>query len=374
MVAHAKIVTAPLACGLPIENRMGIGTAVNFTPSPTPPPRPRPATQSVSLQTAAPRIVAIGGGTGLPAVLEGLCDRVDRGTSERDTITAVVTVTDDGGSSGRLRKEFGVLPPGDVRNCLAAFVEDGSPFKQLLQHRMGDAAHPVGNLLLTALTQITGNFPEAVTQLGQMIGLRGRVLPTTGEDVRLRAEMESGQILTGETAIVEQRRGIRRLSLDPSPRPLPEVLRALVNADAIVVGPGSLYTSTLPNLLVEGIASTISGLNAVRIYVANLMTEPGETDGFSLDDHLRVIREHTGFDLFDYILVNRRPLPDALIEKYASQGSHPVRCDKPLRWAGRAKIVEADFACETLLDRGKIRHEPTSLAAGIRGLIELGRP
>jgi 2-phospho-L-lactate transferase/gluconeogenesis factor (CofD/UPF0052 family) len=112
----------------------------------------------------------------------------------------------------------------------------------------------------------------------------------------------------------------------------------------------------------------------VRIYVANLMTEPGETDGFSLDDHLRVIREHTGFDLFDYILVNRRPLPDALIEKYASQGSHPVRCDKPLRSAGRAQIVEADFACETLLDRGKIRHEPTSLAAGIRGLIELGRP
>jgi uncharacterized cofD-like protein len=239
---------------------------------------------------------------------------------------------------------------------------------------MGDAAHPVGNLLLTALTQITGNFPDAVNQLGQMLGLRGRVLPTTGEDVRLKAEMASGQIVTGETAIVQERRPIRRLSLDPSPRPLPEVLRALVNADAIVVGPGSLYSSTLPNLLVEGIASTISGVNAVRIYVANLMTEPGETDGFSLDDHLRVIREHAGYDLFDYILVNRSALPAPVIARYAQQGSTPIACGTALEWAGRAKVVEMEFACETLLDRGKVRHEPTSLAAAIQALVVLGRP
>jgi uncharacterized cofD-like protein len=296
------------------------------------------------------------------------------GPLENDTITAVVTVTDDGGSSGRLRREFGVLPPGDVRNCLAAFIEPDSPFRQLLQHRMGDAAHPVGNLLLTALTQITGSFPEAVTQLGNMMGLRGRVLPTTGDNVCLRAEMASGQVLSGETAIVSRRRSIRRLSLDPSPRPLPEVLRALVNADAVVVGPGSLYTSTLPNLLVEGVASTIYGVNAVRIYVANLMTEPGETDGFSLDDHLQVIREHTGFDLFDYILVNRTVLPPSVIDRYARQSSQPVRYDAPLKWAGRAKVVEMDFACETLLDRGKIRHEPVSLAAAIESLIARGRP
>jgi uncharacterized cofD-like protein len=324
---------------------------------------------------AVPRIVAIGGGTGLPAVLEGLCAQAaTAGPLADDTITAIVTVTDDGGSSGRLRREFGVLPPGDVRNCLAAFVESGSPFKQLLQHRIGDAAHPVGNLLLTALTQITGSFPEAVSQLGQMLGLRGRVLPTTGEDVRLRAEMDSGPVLTGETAIVESCQTIRRLSLEPSPRPLPEVLRALVNADAIVVGPGSLYTSTLPNLLVEGIASTISGVNAVRIYVANLMTEPGETDGFSLDNHLQVIREHTSFDLFDYILVNRSPLPAPAIARYARQGSQPVRYSAPLAWAGRAKVVEMDFACEALLDRGKIRHEPGSLAEAIQALVAVGRP
>jgi uncharacterized cofD-like protein len=354
---------------------MSVPTASDFFDACGPPtPRPRPAPALVKPVARSPRIVAIGGGTGLPSVLEGLSGHPGADESgANDGLTAIVTVTDDGGSSGLLRQEFGVPPPGDVRNCLVAIADADSPYRQLLQHRLGDAAHPVGNLLLTALTQITGSFPDAVNQLGQMIGLRGRVLPTTGENVRLRAETQSGQVITGETAIVEGRMPIKRLSLDPSPRPLPEVLRALINADAIVIGPGSLYTSTLPNLLVEGMASTISGVNAVRIYVANLMTEPGETDGFSLDDHLRVIREHTGFDLFDYILVNRRPLPSSVTAHYANQGAQPVRLDQPLRWAGRAAIVEADFTCEALLDRGKIRHEPTSLATAIRALIETGR-
>ncbi len=265
-------------------------------------------------------------------------------------MTAVVTVTDDGGSSGRLRREFGVLPPGDIRNCMAALAAADSPFRQLLQHRFGSEpgfdGHPIGNLLLTALTQITGDFVSAVNRLSEVMDLRGRVLPTTGENVRLRAEMESGQVLTGETAIVEKRLKIRRMSLDPSPRPLPEVLQALVNADGIVIGPGSLYTSIIPNLLVEGIASTIYGVNAVRIYVANLMTEPGETDGYSLDDHLRAIRLHAGFDLFDYVLVNRRPLNAKAIEKYRTQGARPVEDVAPLAWAGRAQIVECDLAVE----------------------------
>jgi uncharacterized cofD-like protein len=354
---------------------MHVSTAVDISTHPLQ-PRPRLVTGVAREQRPPqPRIVAIGGGTGLPAVLEGLSAKAaEAGTVANDTITAIVTVTDDGGSSGKLRREFGVLPPGDIRNCLAALVESGSPVKQLLQHRMGDAAHPLGNLLLTALTQITGSFPEAVSQLGQLLAVRGRVLPTTGEDVRLRAEMQSGQVLTGETAIVAEPESIRRLSLDPSPRPLPEVLRALVNADAIVVGPGSLYTSTLPNLLVEGMAATISGVNAVRIYVANLMTEPGETDGFSLDDHLRVIREHTNFDLFDYILVNRRPLPAPLVAPYVSQGSQPVRYDTPLKWAGRAKVVEWEFGGEAVLDRGKIRHQPAALADAVLELARSGRP
>jgi uncharacterized cofD-like protein len=328
-------------------------------------PAPRPS----------PRIVAIGGGTGLPAVLEGLCVHA-QATTGSDAVTAVVTVTDDGGSSGRLRREFGVLPPGDIRNCLAALARAESPFRQLLQHRFdttsGLEGHPVGNLLLTALTQITGDFAEAVSRLSEMVGLRGQVLPTTAENVRLRAEMESGQVLTGETAIVEGGLPIRRLSLDPSPRPLPEVLRALLNADGIVVGPGSLYTSIIPNLLVEGIASTLYGVNAVRIYVANLMTEPGETDHYSLDDHLRAIRLHAGFDLFDYILVNRRPLDPEASARYAARGSEPVKSTASLQWAGRAQIVECNLAVE-YGDR-KIRHQPASVARAIRALVQAGRP
>jgi uncharacterized cofD-like protein len=321
--------------------------------------------------------VVIGGGTGLPSVLEGLCAQAEEGpTAESDAVTAIVTVTDDGGSSGRLREEFGVLPPGDVRNCLAALAPPASPYRQLLQYRMnscdGIAGHPIGNLLLTALSQIHGDFGTAIQQLGTMIGLRGRVLPTTLENVRLRAEMDSGQVITGETAIVERRRRIHRLSLDPSARPVPEVLRALVNAEGIVVGPGSLYTSLLPNLLVEGMSSTIYGVNAVRIYVANLMTEPGETDGYSLDDHLEAIRVHAGYDLFDYILVNRRPLDWAAAERYARLGSTPVACKEPLRWAGRAAIVECDLAVD--YNSHKIRHQPQSLARAIRALIAAGRP
>jgi uncharacterized cofD-like protein len=184
--------------------------------------------------------------------------------------------------------------------------------------------------------------------------------------------MDSGQVVTGETAIVRQRRQIRRLTLDPSPRPMPEVLQALVNADGIVVGPGSLYTSILPNLLVEGMASTIYGVNAVRIYIANLMTEPGETDGYSLDDHLEAIRLHTGYNLFDYILVNRRPFDSGVADQYARQGALPVDCTRPLRWAGSAAVVECDLAVD--YESRKIRHQPRSLARAIRALVAAGRP
>jgi uncharacterized cofD-like protein len=321
------------------------------------------------------RIVAIGGGLGLPALLEGLCAHAAQaGDTSRDAVTAVVTVTDDGGSSGQLRRQFGVLPPDDVRSCLAALAPD-SASKALLDHRFDAAGldgHPIGNLLLTALAQITGDFGEAVNRLGDMIGLRGRVLPTTCQNVRLRAEMMSGQILHGETAIVDGRLPIRRLTLEPSVRPLPDVLRALVNADGIVVGPGSLYTSVLPNLLVEGIASTIFGVNAVRIYVANLMTEPAETDRYSLDDHLRAIRHHVDFDLFDYILVNRRPLDKDATDRYAARGARRVEISMPLRWAGRAQVVECDLGVE--YGERTIRHRPDSLARAVRALVQAGRP
>jgi uncharacterized cofD-like protein len=325
----------------------------------------------------AARIVALGGGTGLPAVLEGLAElAADKSEKDPYALTGIVTVTDDGGSSGLLRRQLGILPPGDARNCLLALTDSESQFKQLLQHRLdeghGVVGHPVGNILLAALTQQTGDFSRAIDALGSMIGSRGRVLPSTLDDVRLRAELESGRTIDGETEIVRDPSPVRRLSLEPSPRPVPESLAALVNADGIVIGPGSLYTSVLPNLLVEGVAATIHGVNAVRIYVANLMTEPGETEHYTLDDHLRVIRSHTGFDLFDYILVNRRPIDDEAAHLYAARGSEPVVAEKILRYAGQAQVVECDLAVEW--GGVKIRHHPSSLARAIRALVAAGRP
>jgi uncharacterized cofD-like protein len=318
-----------------------------------------------------PRIVAIGGGTGLPAVLRGLlaCLRSRQDVSS-DQLTALVTVTDDGGSSGRLRRELSVLPPGDIRNCLAALVDPGSPWVSLLQHRFVRGAclggHSVGNLMLAGLTEMTGDLPRAVELASRMLSLRGRVLPSTREDVCLQAEFVDGRLIRGETAIASHHRPIVRLSLERPVRPLPDALRALINADVIVVGPGSLYTSILPNLLVDGIASTISGVKAVRILVANLMTEPGETDGFTLSDHLGVIRQHVGLDLFDYVLVNRRPMDPSLTQRYAQGGSSPVHADTPTRSVTSAEIVYCDLAAE--VQQGRIRHAPQTLATAILDL------
>ena len=327
---------------------------------------------AVQGRRCSPRIVALGGGTGLPAVLEGLA--LDSRT--RDEVTGIVTVTDDGGSSGRLRTRLGVLPPGDVRNCLVALARTDSPFRDLLQHRLEDglpgAGHPVGNLLLSALTQLTGDFSQAISQIGALIESRGHVMPSTLQDVRLRAEMSSGDVIAGETAIVECPSAIRRLFLDPSPKPTPDTLRALVNADAIVIGPGSLYTSVLPTLLVEGVAATIYGMDTVRIYVANLMTQPGETDHYSLADHLRAIREHTGYFLFDYVLVNRSPIDPQIAADYARKGSHPVNYDLPSTWEGPAQVVACDLAPK--FDRGKVRHDAAALGRAIRRLVAAGRP
>jgi uncharacterized cofD-like protein len=319
-----------------------------------------------------PRIVAIGGGTGLPVVLGGLM----HGLSKRreltpDQVTALVTVTDDGGSSGRLRRELRVLPPGDIRNCLAALVDPTSPWIGLLQHRFARGeclgGHPVGNLMLAALTEMTGDIAEAVELASRMLSLRGRVLPSTREDVRLQAEFAGGRVVRGETAIAAQHRPIARLSLEHPVRPLPEAVRALINADAIVVGPGSLYTSILPNLLVDGIASTISGVKAARILVANLMTEPGETDGFALSDHLAVIRRHTGFELFDYVLVNERPLDPSLTDAYAQRGSSPVRCDRAATTMTTAHVVGRDLTAD--MRCGKVRHTPEDLGSAILEIV-----
>jgi uncharacterized cofD-like protein len=343
-----------------------------------------PATQSHA--GVPPRCVAIGGGTGLPVVLKGLrralcldalaADGHASDLLTADMLTAIVTVTDDGGSSGRLRHQLGMLPPGDVRNCLAALAPDDSPFAELLQHRFAEgsdlAGHPVGNVLLAALTQMAGEFQSAVERLGALMRLQGCVLPSTAEHVTLHAEFQSGEIIRGETAIGARGARIKKLSLEPSVRPVPEAMRALINADVIVVGPGSLYTSILPNLLVGGIASTMAGVRAVRIYVANLMTEPGETDGYSLEDHLTAIRAHVGSDLFDYVLINRRPINPSVAAKYARRGSVPIQPCQEGSLGPQTSVIERDLAWE--VTDGKLRHGPAELASAILELTRAGRP
>jgi uncharacterized cofD-like protein len=336
-----------------------------------------------------PRLVAMGGGTGLPVVLSGLADHIEYGhgatTTLSEHLTAIVTVTDDGGSSGWVRREMGTLPPGDIRNCLAALATRRSPLTSLLQHRFSDAGWPsptaaghanpltgqsVGNLALAALTQMTGDFAAAVDQLAALLETRGRVLPSTLENVTLIAELDNGEVVAGETAIVQRNRSIRQVSLARAARPLPETLRALVNADGIVLGPGSLYTSLLPNLLIGGIAATMSGVNAVRIYVANLMTQPGETDGYTLGDHLRAIHQHVGTSLFDYVLVNRRRLSaraEGVQRRLGAEQIDPALGD----CAGSFEIVEGDFLRE--FPDGSVRHDADALGAAIVSAVRRGR-
>jgi uncharacterized cofD-like protein len=341
----------------------------------------RSGSQNTLPQPGRPRVVAVGGGTGLPTVLRGLAACLRSGTLKEDHVrpseqlTAIVTVTDDGGSSGWLRRELRMLPPGDVRNCLTALANPASPLVQLLQHRFssgeGLRGHSVGDLMLAGLTEMTGNLAKAIELASEILALRARVLPATQEHVCLQAQFTGRRIVRGQTAITCQRRRIVRLSLERPVRPLPEAIRALINADVIVIGPGSLYTSILPNLLVDGVASTISGVRAVRILVANLMTETGETDGFTLRDHLRVICEHAGFDLFDYVLINQRPLDRTVTSEYERRGSVPVRCDDQTLGETHAQLVRRNLAVEW--HGGTIRHEPGDLASAILDLARTGR-
>jgi len=332
----------------------------------------RPIPGVGSDQGRGPGIVAIGGGTGLPAVLRGLRHAADaRGWKDQtDHVTAVVTVMDDGGSSGQLRRSLGILPPGDIRNCLSALVRSPSSLSSILHDRLpGEGTldgHPIGNLLLAALTTSEGDFLRAVRTLGAQIGISGRVLPATLENVHLTAAFQDGAAVRGESAITARGGRIRRVTLERPVRPLPDTIEAILNADLIVVGPGSLYTSILPNLLVDGIAATLSAVTAPRVYVANLMTEPGETDGYSLTDHLRALKEHTGFDLFDYVLVNRSTIPDVAVQAYAADGSHVVPTQNNLQ-PGHPKVVVADLA--TLTSSGQIRHDPAALGMALTELL-----
>jgi len=322
----------------------------------------------VNQPARAVRVVALGGGTGLSMVLRGLKEFV--ASSKKDKIgrpisdlAAIVTVTDDGGSSGRLRREYRVLPPGDIRNCMVALSKDEHLLGKLFQYRFpagrGLAGHSFGNLFLTALTNVTGDFPQAVRVSAQVLAIRGRIFPSTAQNVTLEADLEDGKIVHGETNISRSRKSIRKVRLVPRRvRALPEALQAIGSADLILVGPGSLYTSIIPNLLIEKVVQAIKRSPATCVYIANLMTQPGETQHYSVADHIRAIYEHTGRGLFDFVVINRSRVPSSLLRRYRAQDAEPV--DPSFDELDRMKVsyVTGDL----LHDRGVVRHDQRRLA------------
>jgi uncharacterized cofD-like protein len=315
------------------------------------------------------RVVSIGGGHGLSALLEGLKKYTytrpgesEAGEPEID-ITAIVTVTDDGGSSGRLRREFDVLPPGDIRNCMVALSEDGALLSRLFQYRFkaghGLKGHTFGNLFLTALTEITGDFPDAVRHSSEVLKIAGRIFPSTATKVSLEAVLDDGSVVRGETRISGSRRRIRRIRLQPNRvRPVKDTLEAIARADLITLGPGSLFTSVIPNLLVSGIPKAIRQSSALKTYFVNLMTQPGETTNFSASDHLVAVFEHAGVQLLDNVVVSTSRISPAVRRRYAEQDSTPIENDIDVLEKTGLEVIGAD-----LLQRGpQIRHNPAAIA------------
>ncbi len=329
------------------------------------------------------KLVAIGGGTGLSTLLSGLKELV--GTPPHygawlESLSAIVTVSDDGGSSGRLREELQMLPPGDIRNCMVALSEDSTLLSRLFRYRFrgegGLGGHSFGNLFLAALTEVTGDFVEAVRLSSEVLASKGRIYPATLNDVRLTAELEDGTAVRGETRITASRSPIRRLRLEPEHcLPLPEALSAVRSADVITVGPGSLYTSILPNLLVARVAECIGDSPAVKIFICNLMTQPGETDGYTARKHLEVVKRYAPEIRFDFVVVNDRHVTPEQAAAYAAEGAHQIGLTDHLleeQFGGETEVVRAD-----LLDEGeKVRHSPEKLARVIVACYEqaCGRP
>jgi uncharacterized cofD-like protein len=314
------------------------------------------------------RLVVVGGGTGLSSLLRGLKQYVapqQRETSRRpiSDLAAVVTVTDDGGSSGRLRREYSVLPPGDIRNCMVALSRDEALLGRLFQYRFnagrGLRGHSFGNLFLTALSHVTGDFTRAVRVSGEVLAIRGRIFPSTNQLVSLEAVLENRKVIAGESRIGASRVRIRRVRLVPrNVKPLPEVLEAIAAANLIVLGPGSLYTSVIPNLLVSGVAEAIEKSPATCIYIANAMTQPGETRGYSLSDHLRAIQRHAGRKLVDWVVINSEPIAPEVARRYRSKGAEPVTVD-----VGELQRMGLRCVFDDLLEvHGVIRHDANRLA------------
>lgn len=305
----------------------------------------------------SPSVVAIGGGTGASGLLRGLKDHTDK-------LTAIVTVADDGGSSGRFRKEFGMLPPGDIRNCLAALADGGPVLEDLFQYRFenGDLkGHPFGNIFLAAMTQVTGDFEQAVKEANRVLNVRGRVLPATTTKISLVAEHADGSKTTGESLVGKVNKPVKKLSIKPEDVPAgPDVVEAILDADLVILGPGSLYTSVLPNLLIPEILGAVLKTSAVVGYVCNIMTQPGETQEFTASQHVQAIIDHTSEALIDFVVVNDGKVPAQLAQAYTNENSHPVKLDKSKLNAlkGRPRIVISDLVKADHV----VRHHPGHLA------------
>jgi len=315
------------------------------------------------------RIVAIGGGTGLSVLLQGL-----KRHAPAVDITAVVTVTDDGGSSGRLRREFEVLPPGDIRNCMVALSEDAALLSQLFQYRFqngrGLKGHSFGNLFLTALTHIMGDFPDAVKASAEVLKIVGRIYPSTVQNVALEALLADGSRITGETRISKSRKKIDTIRLAPRRvRPLAATLEAIEQADVITLGPGSLYTSLIPNLLVEGISKAIRSSRALKAYFVNLMWQPGETTGLTASQHIRAIHKHARYRLLDYAVINVAKIAPALQRRYEKTQALPVENDVDRIFRMGVEIIAGNL----LQKSERVRHDPDQLAAVTVRLAREGR-
>ncbi|MGB9813684.1 MAG: gluconeogenesis factor YvcK family protein [Thermovenabulum sp.] len=308
------------------------------------------------------KVVAIGGGTGLPALLRGL-------KYYTKDITAIVTVADDGGSSGRLRDELKMPPPGDIRNCLLALANTEPLMEKLFQYRFDTGflkGHSFGNLFLAALTEVLGDFELAIKESSKVLAVSGQVIPSTLDDVTLMAEYEDGSVAIGESLIPRINRKIKRVKLIPEDaRPLTEAIEAIKKADAIIIGPGSLYTSIIPNLLIKEIKEAIENSGAKKIFVVNIMTQPGETDNYTAYDHIKAIIDHAGEKVIEYVLVNVEKIPEKLLKKYKDEGSIPVLVDEEKIISVGYKIIKS----EVLSFNEVIRHDSEKLAREIMNLF-----
>jgi len=312
-----------------------------------------------------PKIVTVGGGTGLSVLLTGMKEYTAN-------ISAIVTVADDGGSSGRLRQQFDILPPGDIRNCLVALADAPTLMRDLFQFRFDTnselSGHSFGNLFITVMTRLTGDFEKAIKETSKVLALRGQVIPSTLNKVMLVAQHKDGSVTEGEDKIPKARRPINKVCLKPDASDAtPDAIKAIKEARIIVLGPGSLYTSIIPNLLLKEITETIVASEAIKVYVCNVMTQPGETDGYSAADHIKVLISHSHPRILDYCIVNTGEIPQEILKRYAQDDSYLVVNDRRKIENMGYRVIEDDFA---IVEADVIRHDPAKLAKIILGLTE----